>query len=410
MTPMNSVNALATLREILESGHSDALLAMLAKTLAGVMEAEVNGMCGAGYGERSPERENQRNGYRERPLETRLGTVDLQVPKLRHGSFLPCFLEPRRRWEQAFVNVVATAYVEGVSTRKVEALVEAMGAKGMSKSEVSRMAASLDSQVRAFRERALDHAAFPYIWLDALYVKVREGGHIVSKAVLVAFGVNERGEREVLGVQVAQSEMEPSWRAFLQDLVKRGLKGVRLVMSDAHTGLRAAIRGVLNGTTWQRCYVHFIRDVLSHMPKSSQGFVAAALRNVFAQTTLEHAREAMAKVIELLEPKHPGVAELVMEAEEDVLAYFAFPEAHRRQIRSTNPLERLNKELRRRIRVVGIFPNDAAVLRLVGMLLVEQHDEWAASDRRYFSAASMKLLHSSTDAPAIEERHAVAAK
>jgi putative transposase len=410
MTPIENVNALATMREILERGHGDVLLAMLAKTLAGVMEAEVNGICGAAHGERSPDRENQRNGYRERALETRLGTVELQVPKLRRGSFFPCFLEPRRRWEQAFVNVVATAYVEGVSTRKVEELVEAMGAKGMSKSEVSRMAASLDSQVKAFRERELDHAAFPYIWLDALYVKVRDGGRIVSKAVLVGFGVNERGEREVLGVQVAQSEMEASWRAFLQDLVKRGLKGVRLVMSDAHTGLRAAIRGVLNGTTWQRCYVHFIRDVLSHVPKSSQGFVAAALRNVFAQTTIEHAREAMSKVIELLERKHPSVAGIVMEAEDDVLAYFAFPEAHHRQIRSTNPLERLNKELRRRIRVVGIFPNDAAVLRLVTMLLVEQHDEWAASDRRYFSAASMKLLNAPTEPMALEERPAVAAK
>jgi transposase-like protein len=279
----------------------------------------------------------------------------------------------------------------------------------MSKSEVSRMAASLDGQVSAFRERRLDHAEFPYLWLDALYVKVRDGGRIVSKAVLVAFGVNDQGEREVLGVDVANSEMEPAWRKFLQNLVARGLKGVRLVMSDAHTGLRAAIRNVLNGSTWQRCYVHFIRDVLSHLPKSSQGFVAAALRNVFAQTTIEHAREAMAKVIELLERKHPKVAELVLEAEEDVLAYFAFPEAHRRQIRSTNPLERLNKELRRRVRVVGIFPDNAAVLRLVAMLLVEQHDEWAASDRRYFSASSMKLLHA-PEAPVVEERPALAAK
>jgi transposase-like protein len=409
MTPTSSVNAMTMLSEILEGGHGDVLLAMLNDTLHRVMNAEATVLCGAEHGERSPERENQRNGYRQRAFETRLGTVDLAVPKLRQGSYLPSFITPRRRWEQAFVNVVATAYVEGVSTRKVEQLVEAMGAKGMSKSEVSRMAASLDGQVSAFRERRLDHAEFPYLWLDALYVKVRDGGRIVSKAVLVAFGVNDQGEREVLGVDVANSEMEPAWRKFLQNLVARGLKGVRLVMSDAHTGLRAAIRNVLNGSTWQRCYVHFIRDVLSHLPKSSQGFVAAALRNVFAQTTIEHAREAMAKVIELLERKHPKVAELVLEAEEDVLAYFAFPEAHRRQIRSTNPLERLNKELRRRVRVVGIFPDNAAVLRLVAMLLVEQHDEWAASDRRYFSASSMKLLHA-PEAPVVEERPALAAK
>ena len=408
MTPIKSVNPVDALRDILSNGHSDVILAMLTNTLAEYMDAEATARCGAALGERSPDRENQRNGYRQRPFETRLGTVDLAIPKLREGSYMPSFIAPRRRWEQAFVNVVATAYVEGVSTRKVEHLVEAMGAKGMSKSEVSRMAASLDVQVAEFRERRLDHAEFPYIWLDGLYVKVREGGRIVSKAVLVGFGVNDRGEREVLGVQVANGEMEPAWRAFLQDLVKRGLRGVRLVMSDAHSGLRAAIRNVLNATTWQRCYVHFIRDVLSHLPKASQGYVAAALRNVFAQTTIEHAREAMAKVIEALERKHPNVAELVIEAEDDVLAHFAFPEAHRRQIRSTNPLERLNKELRRRVRVVGIFPNDAAVLRLVTMLLVEQHDEWAASDRRYFSAASMKLLRPTAD-PAIEDK-ALAAK
>lgn len=408
MTPMKSVDALALVREVMDGSHGDFMRTMLSTVLHGIMDADVSAMCGAGYGERSAERVNQRNGTRERALETRVGTVNLAIPKVRQGSYFPGFLEPRRRWEQAFVNVVATAYVEGVSTRKVESLVEAMGAKGMSKSEVSRMAASLDEQVQAFRERRLDHTEFPYTWLDAIYVKVREGGRIVSKAVLVAFGVNGQGEREVLGVQVSQGEMEWAWRGFLQSLVERGLKGVRLVMSDAHTGLRGAIRGVLNGTTWQRCYVHFIRNVLSHVPKSMQGFVAAALRNVFAQTTIEHAHEAMTKVIELLERKHPQVAELVREAEDDVLAYFSFPEAHRRQIRSTNPLERLNKEIRRRVRVVGIFPNDAAVLRLVGMLLVEQHDEWAASDRRYFSAASMHQLRAA-DAVPIEEK-ALAAK
>jgi transposase-like protein len=238
-----------------------------------------------------------------------------------------------------------------------------------------------------------------------MYVKVREGGRVVSKAVLVSFGVNEHGEREVLGVSVANGEMQRCWQDFLQGLVERGLRGVRLVISDAHSGLRGAIRAVLNGTTWQRCYVHFIRDVLSHLPRSKQGFIAAALRTVFQQTTLEQAREAMCKVVALLEQKYPNVAELVIQAEEDVLAYYAFPEAHRRQIRSTNPLERINKELRRRVRVVGVFPNNAAVLRLVTMILVEQNDEWAASDRRYFSVNSMKLLYD-LDPSAIEERNA----
>jgi transposase-like protein len=399
---------MTTLGEILKDGHKDVLLAMLARALHEFMEAEATQLCGAPLGARTPERQNQRNGYRERPYETRLGSLELSVPKLRQGSYFPSFLTPRRRWEQAFVNVVATAYVEGVSTRKMEELVEAMGAKGMSKSEVSRMAASLDEQVKAFRERRLDDKEFPYVWLDAMYVKVRQqgGGSIVSKAVLVAFGVNQEGEREVLGVDIANSEMTRCWQAFLQHLVGRGLHGVRLVVSDAHSGLRAAIQAVLNGTTWQRCYVHFIRDVLSHLPKSQQGFVAAALRNVFQQTSLAHAREAMAKVITLLEAKYPFVAELLVEAEDDVLAYFAFPDAHWRQIRSTNPLERINKELRRRVRVIGVFPNDAAVLRLLAMILVEQHDEWAAGDRRYFAVSSMRLLYGAlpVEPGALEER------
>jgi putative transposase len=279
-----------------------------------------------------------------------------------------------------------------------------MGAKGMSKTEVSRMAQSLDEQVTAFRTRKFDKA-FPYVWFDALYVKVREGGRIVSKAVMVAIGINEEGDREILGLSVAQSEMEMSWRSLMRSLVERGLRGVKLVMSDAHEGLRAALRAVFNGVSWQRCYVHFIRNVLAVVPKTAQGFVAAALRNVFQQTSLAQAQEAMGKVVSLLEEKYPNAALVVLDAEEDVLTYFSFPEAHWKQIRSTNPLERLNKELRRRVRVVGIFPNDAAVLRLVGMLLVEQHDEWAVS-RKYFSTNSMAALHA--EAPALEDRHVAA--
>ena len=403
MPPGRDVDLRETVSNLLTENNADLLRGLLTRVLHDVMDAEVAANCNAAYGERSPSRTNSRNGTRERALETRLGTIDLAIPKLRHGSYLPSFVEPRRRWEQAFVNVVAEAYVQGVSTRKVEELVEAMGARGMSKSEVSRMAGVLDEQVRAFRERRLE-GDFAYVWLDAMYVKVREAHRVVSKAILVAFGVNGDGQREVLGVAVANGEMEPAWRSFLGGLVERGLKGVRLVISDAHSGLRKAIRAVLNGTTWQRCYVHFVRDVLSHVPKSAQGFVAAALRNVFQQTTVEHAREAMTKALAVLEGKWPKVADLVRDAEDDVLAYFAFPEAHRRQVRSTNPLERLNKELRRRTRVVGIFPTEASVLRLVGMLLVEQHEEWTASDRRYFSAGSMNLLAGLS--PALEDRAA----
>lgn len=390
MTTTKNVDLTTIASNLLQEGHGDFLRDLLGQALRQVMEAEVAAECGAAYGERSALRENARNGYRPRALETRVGTIDLMIPKLRSGTYLPSFVTPRRRWEQAFVNVVAEAYVSGVSTRKVEELVEAMGAKGMSKSEVSRMSATLDAEVEAFRNRNFDKA-FPYVWLDAIYVKVRENGRIVSKAVLVGVGVNEEGDREILGLSVAGSEAEGSWRAFLRDLVSRGLRDVQLVISDAHEGLRAAIRATLNATTWQRCYVHFIRNVLGQVPKAAQGFAAAALRNVFHQTSEKNAREMMTKAIELLEKKYPRAAALCTDAEDDVLAYFGFPESHRRQIRSTNPLERLNKELRRRVRVVGIFPTEASVYRLMGMLLVEQHDEWAVS-RRYFATNSMSQL------------------
>ncbi len=404
MTERN-VDLMDVVRNALESDHGDVLRELLVEVIRLALDADVSAVCGAEYGERTDKRVNSRNGYRRRPLETRLGTLEVAIPKLRKGTYHPSWLlAPRRRWEQAFVNVVSEAYVLGVSTRKVEALVESMGAKGMSKSEVSRMAVVLDKQVEAFRSRALERE-FPYVWLDALYVKVRENGRVVSKAVLVAFGVNAEGEREVLGVQVARTEMESSWREFLRDLVARGLKGVKLVISDAHEGLRTAITAVLNGVTWQRCYVHFIRNVLDQVPRSARGMVAALLRNVFQQTRREHAREAMSKAIETLEGKWPRAAELCTDAEEDVLAYFGFPEAHRRQIRSTNPLERLNKELRRRVRVVGIFPTESSVLRLVGMLLVEQDDEWKVG-RRYFSASSMAQLQIRSEQPALEDRDA----
>lgn len=399
-----NVELMELLGKSLEEGHGDALRGLLTRMLMMTMESEVSRACGAGYRERPDGRENRRNGYRDRTLETRLGTVQLRVPKLRRGSYFPSFLEPRRRWEKAFVNVVAEAYVQGVSTRSVEALVESMGAQGMSKSEVSRMASTLDEGVEAFRSRPLGDRAWPYLWLDAMYVKVRENRRVVSRAVLIAIAVSETGQRSVLGVQVAAGEMESSWRAFLRDLVTRGMRGVQLVISDAHEGLRAAIRASLNGVVWQRCMVHFLRNVLSKVPKASQHLVAAAVRTAFQQPSEEQAREAMGRAIALLERKHSDAAQVVRRAEDDVLAYFAFPSKHWRQIRTTNPIERLNKEVRRRVRVVGIFPNRASVLRLVGTMLLEQDDEWHVG-RRYFSEASMAELRPQPP-PSIEDQHA----
>jgi putative transposase len=398
----STVDATETASNVIQGSHAGGLLQILIHALTSVMDSEAGARCGADYGERSGERRNVRNGYRDRVLETRMGTVDLKIPKLREGSYLPSFLDPRRRWEQAFVSVVSEAYVLGISTRKVDELIKAMGAQGMSKSEVSRLCASLDEQVEAFRRRKLDRH-YPYLWLDALYLKVREGQHVVSKATLIAYGVSEFGEREVIGVEVADGEMEDAWRSFLGGLVARGLRGVRLVISDAHLGLRAGIRGALNGVEWQRCTVHFMRNVLCRVPKAAQGFVAAALKSIFSQTSKDEARQALHKAVELLAPKYPAAAAVVEEAEDDVLSYFSFPDKHWRQIHSTNPLERQNREIRRRTDVVGIFPNAASALRLVTMLLVEQNDEWAVN-RRYFSLESMLLLKSppATETPALE--------
>lgn len=378
------------LGKVLVEQHGDFLRDLLKTALKLVMDAEVAARCGAGFGERAEGRTNRRNGYRDRDFETRLGTVDLEIPKLRQGTYFPTFLEPRRRWEKAFVSVVAESYVLGVSTRKVDELVKALGTQGISKSEVSRMASVLDVQVDAFRNRRLE-SAYPYVFMDAIYIKVREETRVVSRAVLVAFGVAETGEREVLGCAVAPGEMEAAWRGFLESLVARGLKGVLLVISDNHSGLKAAIRTALNGVSWQRCTVHFLRNVQSLVPRKAQGMVAALLRNVFAQPGREAARDAMSNALNVLDRQFPEAAGIVREAEEDVLTYMSFPQAHWRQIRSTNPLERLNREIRRRTDVVGIFPNDSATLRLIGMILVEQNDEWAVG-RRYFSLASMELL------------------
>ncbi len=389
------VDVEAQISKILEGPQRDVLLEIMAGALAQVMEAEVSDLCRAGLGERRVDRVTHRNGYRERPLETRLGSLQLLVPKVRTGSYFPSFLDPRRRWEKAFVNVVSEAYLMGVSTRKVESLIEAMGAKGMSKSEVSRLAESLDRQVEAFRLRPLSRD-YPYVWLDALYLKVREGGRVVSKALMVATAVSDQGEREVIGATVTDGEMESAWREFLEHLVQRGLRGVMLVISDAHLGLKGAVRKVLVGATWQRCTVHFLRNVLSRVPRNAQGVVGGAIKSIFKQPSMKEAKEAVGKALATLQKRFPGAASLLREAEEDVLAFMAFPEKHWRQIHSTNPLERLNREIRRRTDVVGIFPTVLSVLRLTVMLLAEQQDEWTVG-RRYFSLESMAILKTQTE-------------
>jgi putative transposase len=382
--------ALEGLRKGEEAAGGDWLREQVQRLVQEVMEAEVRVQIGAGRYERTEERATYRNGSRPRAWDTRLGTLPLAIPKLRSGSYFPSFLEPRRRAEQALVSVIAEAYVQGVSTRRVEALVQALGIEGLSKSEVSRLCGVLDAQVSAFRTRRLD-ADYPYLWLDARYEHVREDGRVQSMAVIVAYGVRADGVRDVLGLDVGLSEDVVRWRAFLQDLVGRGVRGVRLVISDAHAGLKQAIREVFVGASWQRCRVHFMRNVLARVPKSAQSMVAATVRSIFEQPDRATAQAQLQHVVQLLGARFPQVVRLLAEAEEEVLAFYDFPAAHRRQIASTNPLERLNKELKRRSTVVGIFPNRAAVVRLLGMLLVEQSDEWRVG-RHYFSEVSMRLL------------------
>jgi putative transposase len=362
-----------------------------------LMELEVTQHVGAERHARSPERSGQRNGYRERNWDTRVGTIPLRVPRVRDGSYFPGLLEPRTRAERALVAVVQEAYVEGVSTRRVDDLVKTLGLEGISKSQVSRLCAELDAEVERFRTRPLV-GSYPYLWVDATFVKGRVDGRVVSLAVVVAVGVRADGVREVLGVDVGPSEDGTFWLAFLRSLVARGLSGVQLVISDAHEGLRQAIGAVLHGASWQRCRVHFLRNALSLVPKAAQPLVAATIRTVFAQPTSEQAREQWRRVADGFRERFPRLAALMDEAEADVLAYLAFPTAHWRQIWSTNPLERLHKELKRRTNVVGIFPTTAAIIRLVGALLAEQHDEWQVG-RRYFSAESMALLRQEDEPP-----------
>ena len=378
----DTMEPIAFIRKQLEEVEPDILRELLHDVVDRVMAAEVDGLTGAAHGERTPARTNRRNGYRERRFDTRLGTIDLRIPKLRAGSYFPDWLlEPRRRSERALVAVVAEAYVLGVSTRRVDELVQALGISGMSKSQVSELARSLDADVAAFRSRPLDGAPYRHVQADALALKVREGGRIVQAAALVATGVNRDGRREILGLEVVTAEDGAAWLSFLRGLVARGLSGVALVTSDAHPGLREAIAATLPGTAWQRCRTHFMRNLLTRVPKSAQPLVATLVRTIFTQVDARATRRQHAAAVAELEPRFPQAAALLAEAREELLAFTHFDPEHWRQIWSTNPQERLNRELRRRSDVVGIFPNRAAIVRLIGAVLAEQHDEWQVSHR-----------------------------
>jgi transposase-like protein len=380
-----------SLRTLLEkSADADLLREMVGFAAQRLMELEVESLTGAAHGERSPDRINHRNGYRDRDWETRAGTVELRIPKLRKGSYFPAFLEPRRMAEKALAAVIQEAYVQGVSTRSVDELVKAMGMTGISKSQVSRLCAEIDDKIGAFLDRPLE-GDWPYLWLDATYVKVRQNGRIVSVAVIVAVAVNSDGRREVLGLTVGASEAETFWTAFLRTLARRGLRGVKLVISDAHEGLKAAVAKVLHAS-WQRCRVHFMRNVLAQAGKQGRRVVAAFIATAFAQEDAETARSQWRQVADQIRPKVAKLAALMDEAETDVLAFMSFPKDHRPKIHSTNPLERLNREIKRRTEVVGIFPNEEAITRLVGAILLEQNDEWAVQRARYMTLETIAPL------------------
>jgi transposase-like protein len=399
----NTMDALVWLRKQLDGDASDLLREIVREFAQRLMAAEVDALTGAGWGEVSAERTNHRNGYRQRPFDTRVGTIDLAIPKLRRGSYFPDWLlDPRRRAEKALVAVVAECYVRGVSTRRVDGLVKTLGIESLSKSQVSRMAAELDEMVTQFRNRPLDAGPYTYVWMDALSQKVREGGRIINVAVVIAVGVNRDGHREILGLDVITTEDGAGWLAFLRGLVARGLSGTSLVTSDAHPGLVDAVASTLVGSTWQRCRTHYMRNLLTRVPKSAQSMVATLVRTIFEQPDAASVWAQHARVVEQLADRFPDAATHLAEAASDVLAFTAFPKEHWRQIWSNNPQERLNKELRRRTDVVGIFPNRDAVVRLVGAVLAEQHDEWAVA-RRYMAAEGLAKARIRVIEGALEE-------
>ena len=374
--------------ELIEQGaDSDLVRDMLAFAAERMMDLEIEARTGAPSGSRSPGRLNHRNGYRERGWDTRAGRIDLAIPKLRKGSYFPSFLEPRRMAEKALTAVIQEAYIQGISTRSVDDLVQAMGGSGISKSQVSRLCEEIDERVHAFLDRPLE-GDWPYLWIDATYVKSRQAGRIGSVAVIVAVGVNADGRREVLGMDIGPSEAETFWKDFLRKLARRGLRGVKLVISDDHAGIKAAVSKVLTAS-WQRCRVHFMRNVLAHAGKSGRRVVSAFIATAFAQNDAQAARQQWRHVADQLRSSVPKLAALMDQAEADVLAYMSFPAAHRVKLHSTNPLERLNGEIKRRTEVVGIFPNEAAITRLVGAILLEQNDEWAVQRARYMTRETM---------------------
>ena len=392
MADDETMDAMTVLCKHLQNAEGDQLRDMVKVMAESLMDAEAQSRCGAAYGAPSLERANHRNGYRTRRWDTRVGSIELAIPKLRRGSYFPDWLlEPRKRSERALLGVVAECYVRGVSTRKVDAVVKQLGIEGISKSQVSDIAAVLDEQIAAFRNRPLDAAGYPYIWLDAMYVKSREDGRIANVAVIVATGVNADGYREILGTDVVTAEDGPSWTTFLRGLVARGLKGVKLVISDSHEGLKAAVAAALPGASWQRCRTHFMRNLLTRVPKSAQGLVATLVRSIFAQPDGHAVWKHHGYVVQQLEQRFADASRLLDESAAELLAFTSFPKAHWKQIWSNNPQERLNKELRRRSDVVGIFPNRDAVIRLMGAILAEQHDEWVVC-RRYLTIGPLEEL------------------
>jgi putative transposase len=379
-----------------KAGGGDFLRAVAEAVVQLLMETDVEGLIGAARHERTAERNTYRNGYRERALDTRLGTLQLRIPKLRQGSYFPPFLEPRKTSEKALVAVIQEAWIGGVSTRRVDDLVQAMGLSGIGKSTVSKLCRDIDERVGAFLDRPLE-GEWPYLWLDATYLKQREGGRIVSVAAIIAVAVNTDGKRQIVGLHIGPSEAETFWSAFLKSLLKRGLRGVKLVISDAHEGLKAAIRRVF-GAAWQRCRVHWMRNALAYVPKGQQSMVAAALRQAFLQPDRTSASQALRHVADQLRTKWPKLGAFIDDSETDVLAHMDFPVQHRTKIHSTNPLERLNKEVNRRADVVGIFPNESAIVRLIGAVLLEANDEWQLQHRYMQTEAMAELIPPLIDA------------